>query len=120
MEETYTNLYFYSYPISRLGVGGLRCPFLQPQLAPLRGRAYPSPYAPCPWVLPLGLDGGGEVSEGPPGPQWLQEGPIEPKMASKMAQDITKWLKTTFNVRPITGQLALWPRTSPTPQGEHI
>ena len=53
------------------------------------GKLDPSPY-PLPWTWRGPVAGRWSAQDGP---RWLQEGLREPKMASKMAQDSSTWLK---------------------------
>eukprot|EP00959_Pyramimonas_sp_CCMP1952_P043205 904095-Pyramimonas_sp.AAC.1 len=47
---------------------------------------------------PTGSEGGGGRVGGLCSQRWLQEGPRQPKMASKIAQDSSRWLKTFSSV----------------------
>ena len=60
------------------------------------GKLDPSPY-PLPWTWTGGFARGWSVQDGP---RWLQEGLREPKMASKMAQDSSRWLKIASDTHP--------------------
>eukprot|EP00959_Pyramimonas_sp_CCMP1952_P472136 9499557-Pyramimonas_sp.AAC.1 len=82
-----------------LGVGGLTNVVFSRSAtppAPARGRVCPSPIAP-----PLGL--GGWVTGAPEPPRWpkaAKEGLRDPKMASKMAQGSSRWLKIASDILP--------------------
>ena len=60
------------------------------------GKLDPSPY-PLPWTWTGRFASGQSVQDGP---RWLQEGLGEPKMASKIAQDSSRWLKIASDIPP--------------------
>ena len=68
--------------------------------APARGgKCTPSPYPPFPLAW-KGVGGGGARWQSiPVGPRWLNEGLREPKVASKTAQDTSRRLKVTSDIR---------------------
>ena len=60
-------------------------------------RAHLACRTPSPWAWRKGSARGWSVQDGP---RWLQEGPREAKMASKIVQDSPRLFKMAINIHP--------------------